>query len=170
MPDDYDIHSNESVSFGERLRSVPPIVYLLLILAPLLAYSLYGIYQHETDPETIAREAEKDREAELRKQKYADESTAISAAQKAVRENLKFPDDASFPALGTVAKFIEKSEWWNIHGKVEAKNALGTTLTHRYSVVVRVRSGLGEVLMVEIDGKPLVVEQEFADEVDRLEN
>ncbi len=64
------------------------------------------------------------------------DATLRMQAQKEVRRRLKFPDNADFHMFSQTV-FYEGNGMWLIKGKVDAKNALGLTLTQRYECEFR---------------------------------
>lgn len=63
------------------------------------------------------------------------EIDAVIMAKQFVKQQLKYPHDASFPWFGTEAK--RSGDSWIVNGKVKAKNSFGAELTHEFLVVVK---------------------------------
>ncbi len=81
------------------------------------------------------------------------------AAQAAVKEHLKYPDDATFnPGLFSRASVTRVSTDIHVNGKVRAKNALGAELTYEYTVVFD-KSDTLQIVM--LDGKAVYAAPEL---------
>lgn len=82
-------------------------------------------------------------------------------AQDFVRENLRFPDDASFPWATTLIEFgdPERRDVW-ANGKVKAKNALGAELTYRFQIRMARDGKTWHPYHLVLDGETLIDRRE----------
>ena len=71
------------------------------------------------------------REAKDKKERYGSYTEAMSNAEKAIRKNLPFPNDATFRALGEpVVQNADGS--WQVSGRVTTRDASGDRVTYRF--------------------------------------
>jgi hypothetical protein len=95
-------------------------------------------------------------------QSVGDMAGAIRFAKDSVTEHLKHPLDASFPFLGTDAKWSVGAKAWVVKGTVKAKNDLGGELTHAWTAIVDKRGAMWNLHRLEFDGETIYRESELS--------
>lgn len=96
---------------------------------------------------------------------FRDELDFSSAAEKVVKQHLKYPLDAKFnPGLLSAAVVRRAGTDVHVTGTVVAKNVLGAELTHEYLVVF---SEDGDVALVQLGDEVVYVSQDMVDSVEK---
>ena len=104
---------------------------------------LTQVQQERAEAEAKKKEAEDKKKAEHeakdqakraekeKKERYGSYTEAMSQAEKGVRKNLPFPNDATFRALGEpVVQNPDGS--WQVSGRVTTRDASGARVTYRF--------------------------------------